>query len=102
MHLQNDVGTSHTVDEWLGIIGDHIRRTRLAQNLTQNEVADTGGISRTALKNLEHGQGASLRTMVQVIRVLGGESWFHQLNPEPVINPMLLMMDGRKRQRARK
>ena len=58
-------------DEWLKAIGMDIKNYRLRKNLDQRVVADEAGVALTALKNLENGKNATLRTMLRVLNVLG-------------------------------
>ncbi len=58
-------------DEWLTVIGLDIKNFRLRKNFDQRVVASEAGVALTALKNLENGKGATLRTMLRVLNVLG-------------------------------
>ena len=58
-------------DEWLKAIGLDIKNYRLRKNLDQRVVADEAGVALSALKNLENGKNATLRTMLRVLNVLG-------------------------------
>ncbi|MES2089878.1 MAG: helix-turn-helix domain-containing protein [Pseudomonadota bacterium] len=93
-----------TADEWLARIGESIRALRLAlDGGTSIEVlAQQASVSTSALKNLESGRGATLTTLVRVLRALGREGWINTLKPSPVINPLLVSASGSQRQRAPK
>ena len=58
-------------DELEKVIGGHIRNLRIGQGLTQEEVADRANVSLGALKHLESGAGATIHTLVKVLRALG-------------------------------
>ena len=62
-------------DEILTMIGEAVRRERLRQNITQMVVASRSDVSLNAVKHLETGAGATLRTFIQVCRTLGKDSW---------------------------
>ncbi len=62
-------------------IGGHVRNLRIAQGLTQVEVAERSNVSLGALKHLESGAGATVRTLVKVLRSLGHEDWIDLLEP---------------------
>ncbi len=92
---------SAAVDKMLLEVGDSIRQLRLHQNLAQAVVAERSGISFGAYRNLESGEGASLRSFLAVCRTLGKTDWLRTL-PPPMISPMeILRRESRSvRQRA--
>jgi transcriptional regulator with XRE-family HTH domain len=52
-------------------LGAYLRQIRLQQNLTQEQVAEKAGLSRSAISEMENGKTAtSLLTIVQVLRAL--------------------------------
>ena len=88
-------------DELEKVIGRHIRSLRIGQGLTQVEVAERANISRGALKHLESGAGATIHTLVRVLRALGREDWLDSLEPgTSAFNPLDLLSarerEGRK------
>ena len=92
---------SAVIDQMLVEIGDAIRQLRLHRNLSQAVVAERSGISFGAYRNLESGEGVSLRSFLAVCRTLGKTDWMHTL-PPPMISPMeILRRESRLvRQRA--
>ncbi len=92
---------SNSIDQMLSEVGDSIRKLRLQRNLSQGVVAERSGISFGAYRNLESGQGASLRSFLAVCRTLGKTDWMRTL-PPPMISPMeILRRENRPvRQRA--
>jgi transcriptional regulator with XRE-family HTH domain len=83
-------------------LGTSLRKLRIERNLKQDELAAQAGISIHALQNLESGQGATVRTLVTVLRALGREEWLKSLAPTPTINPLTLPRGSSERKRARK
>ncbi|MFN1835450.1 helix-turn-helix domain-containing protein [Balneola sp. MJW-20] len=82
-------------------IGKRIRRKRLQQNITQEAMAENAGLSRITISNLEQGKSSSLRTLIQVLRVLGQLDDLEAFIPEPGVSPMeMLKNEGKKRKRA--
>lgn len=79
------IGSKETV---LIRIGESVREHRLLQNLTQTTVAARSGISLTALKHLERGEGATLGTFIQVCRTLNLDNWITGLKPMDTISPI--------------
>jgi transcriptional regulator with XRE-family HTH domain len=51
-------------------LGTFIQHHRLKQNRTQDEVAAAASMSRSTLSLLERGEGVTLATFIQVLRVL--------------------------------
>lgn len=93
----------HTVEELQGEIGEQLRAARLRSNLSQADVAKQAGISIGAVKNLECGVGATVKTLVGVVKVLGRVQWILSLQPPVTISPMdMLRASKAKRQRAGK
>ena len=73
-------------------IGSQIRNVRISQSLTQAEVAERANLSLGALKHLESGAGATVHTLVKVLRALGREDWLDTLEPvSHAFNPLDLL-----------
>ncbi|MFO1195394.1 MAG: helix-turn-helix transcriptional regulator [Burkholderiaceae bacterium] len=92
--------TLSTVDELIVGLGEDLRAQRLQRNLTQQLLAERSGISVRALKNLESGHGATLRTLVSVLRALGRQDWLRSIAPVATINPLTMPDALSQRQRA--
>ena len=87
-------------DEWEVELGGQIRTLRLRQNLDQQQLADQAGIALNAVKNLERGKGATLRSLIQVLRVLNRVDWLRALAPAVSISPVQMLKTKAPRQRA--
>ena len=90
----------HTSDEWEAEIGRQIRSLRLRQNIDQQRLASHAGIALNAVKNLESGKGATLRSLVQILRVLNRVDWLRALAPPVSISPVQMLRTKAPRQRA--
>jgi transcriptional regulator with XRE-family HTH domain len=77
-----------TSEEWEARVGAQFRALRLAAGIDQLALAERAAVSVGALRNLERGTGSTLRTVVQVSRALGNESWLASLAPTPTISPI--------------
>lgn len=89
------------IDDLLTDIGSMLKRERLYRNLSQQVVAERSGISQSALKNLECGKGATLRTFVQVCRTLRKDDWILTLGPADAVSIKdYAKRDGIPRRRA--
>lgn len=95
-----------TREELLKKIGESLRVCRLGANITQKVLAERSGVSLSAVRHLEDGEGASLITFVQVCRTLGKDNWIVELAPKNEISPLALAealekgVLGKKRKRA--
>ena len=81
-------------------LGRQIRAIRLRQDLNQQQVADRAGIALNAVKNLESGKGATLRTLMQTLRALNRADWLGTLAPVVSISPVQMLRRKAPRQRA--
>lgn len=86
-------------------IGEALKERRLRQNIPQNVLAERSGISLTAVKRLENGDGATLGSFVQVCRTLGVDGWISELEPRDEVSPIayaeaLKKSAAKKRRRA--
>jgi len=91
-----------TTAELEASLGENLRALRLDRNLEQKTLADQAGISVRAVKNLEHGAGSSLKSLIAVLRVLGREDWLKTVAPVATINPLTMTAKAQPRQRARR
>ena len=60
-----------TPDEVLHALGVRLREQRLAQSVTQRELAQMAGLSLGALRNLETDGRCSLETLIRAAQALG-------------------------------
>lgn len=80
-------------------LGRRVRAVRLARDLTQQQVADRANVSVGALKHLESGAGATIRTLVRVLRALDQTSWLDALSPPaPTFSPLEALRTQQRQQ----
>jgi transcriptional regulator with XRE-family HTH domain len=96
--MSND---TFTIEEWELKLGEQVREIRLRLNRQQSVVASQAGISVTALKNLESGKGANLKTLIKVLRTYHREEWLRTLAPPVTISPLQMLQSKVPRVRAR-
>ena len=89
-----------TFKEWEGELGRQIRTLRLRVDLDQRQLAERAGVALNAVKNLENGRGATLRSLIQVLRVLNRADWLGTLAPAVSISPIHMLKTKAPRQRA--
>ena len=93
--------SSFTVEEHAQVLGESLQKLRILQNLTQNLLAERSGISVSAVKNLEGGRGATLHTLISVLRTLKRDDWLRSIAPVPTIHPFRAVRGATPRQRVR-
>ncbi len=81
-------------------IGQRIDQLRLERNMTQQQIADTVGLSRVSYAKLVTGQ-AKFANVIAVLRALDQLALLESFVPEAVFSPLeQLKMKGKQRQRA--
>ena len=81
-------------------LGAQVRALRLRENHDQRTLAQQAGVGLSALKNIESGKGATLKTFIKVLRALGRADWFETLAPAVSISPLQMLKTKPVRQRA--
>lgn len=102
--------TDNSFNEWDSMsdnaiakyIGSFVKHHRMTQNRTQDQVATAAGISRSTLSLLERGEAVTVKTLIQVLRILNQLSVFNAFEVRESISPLALAKLLKvKRQRAR-
>lgn len=81
-------------------LGDQLRLLRLRQNLDQRQLAAQAGVALNVVKRLESGKGATVKSLLKVLRALGRADWLNTLSPAVSISPLQMVKDTPVRQRA--
>lgn len=89
-----------TVDEWAFELGEQMRALRLRADLDQISLAERAGVGLSAVKNIESGKGATLKTLIRLLRALDRADWLASLAPPVSISPMQMLKAKPVRQRA--
>jgi transcriptional regulator with XRE-family HTH domain len=91
---------SMTAEEWEVTLGRQLRDLRLRQNVDQRQLAEQAGVALNVVKNLEAGKGATIKSLVKVLRALGRVEWLDTLAPAVSISPLQMLKSKPSRQRA--
>ncbi|MGA2151140.1 MAG: helix-turn-helix transcriptional regulator [Geobacteraceae bacterium] len=91
---------SRTSKECEAELGQQLRELRLRQNIDQRRLAEQAGVALNVVKNLESGKGATLTSLVKVLRALGRTDWLNTLAPAVSISPLQMLKVKPVRQRA--
>jgi transcriptional regulator with XRE-family HTH domain len=82
-------------------IGRRMARMRLESNLSQEELAEVAGVSRSAIVNIERGGASRMPIFLRVLRALGQLDEFESAVPELLPSPIeMLELRGHERKRA--
>jgi len=96
------ITTALTDDSVLAELGQRLARHRLAQDLTQAQLAKQAGLSKRTVERIEAGESAQLASLIRVLRVLRLLPALDSSIPAPPASPIeLLRNQGRPRKRAR-
>ena len=82
-------------------LGRRLRELRLQKNLDQRTTAERAGIAEKSLRNLEAGRGSSVETLLRTLKALDFLQGIEMLAPQPSVNPLSLLKEGKPRARAR-
>jgi len=96
--MQNEL----TIEEWETEFGRQVREIRLRQNLDQRTLALRAGVALNAVKRLESGKGATIKSMIGVLRTLKRADWLTTLSPPVSVSPLQLLKTRKPRERASK
>ncbi len=81
-------------------LGNRLKQTRINANLTQSQLGDIIGKSRTAIERAEKGK-CNLNTFVRILIALDADEQLDLFLPEPAPSPVLLAKaKGKQRKRA--
>jgi transcriptional regulator with XRE-family HTH domain len=87
----------------LEIVGSFIRKTRLSQNLTQQDISEIAGINRSTLIQIEKGKGGTLLSFIQILRALKQMQLLEVFEVKQELSPLqLAKVEMKRRQRAGK
>ena len=86
-----------TTLEWQVELGRHLRDLRLRQNIDQRQLAEQAGVALNVVKHLEGGKGATVSSLIKVLRALGRVEWLGTLAPEVSVSPMQLLKSKSKK-----
>ena len=85
----------------LAELGRRLRRQRLNSNITQIDLANKAGVSRSVVQSLERGEDATLGSLLRLLRALDLLDQLDAFLPDPGISPLqLVRLQGKRRQRA--
>lgn len=84
----------------LSELGSRIKRARMDQRLSQQELANQVGVSLRTISVIENGGDFRLGNLLRILRALGYLENLNALLPELAINPEDYATLGKERQRV--
>lgn len=89
--------------EILIALGEYVKYHRVQANISQTQLAQDAGISRSTLSLLERGENTSLLSFIQILRVLRQLHALKGFEVEEVLSPMdILKQTTQKRGKQKK
>lgn len=76
------------IREYIIKLGKSIKQIRLLEDISCAVLSERAGISKSALYRLENGHGATVKTLISVLYVLGKTDWLNILYPQITVNPL--------------
>lgn len=92
--------TNRSTAEFQADLGQQLRLLRLRRSLDQRQLAHEAGVALNVVKRLESGRGATLKSLIKILRVLGRGDWFSTLSPPVSISPLQMVKAKPARQRS--
>ena len=87
----------------LSLICEFIRKSRIDQQYSQQELSERAGISRSTLSLIERGTSPTLETLIKILRALDRLETLSSLKYEKVISPLKVAEENmQERYRVRK
>lgn len=95
------ISARNTDSAVLAELGARLRNARLERNLSQAALAEAAGIGRVTLQRIEDGaSGASLPSLIRILRALDLSEGLDRLVPEVVPSPLEEARRPGRRRRA--
>lgn len=96
----------HTNQEVYEHLGGKLKAHRLSKNMSQQDLADLSGLSRTTVQRLEQGKNIGVLELFSLVRSLGliasAEHWIPEIALPIDFEKQLLLMQAGGRKRSRK
>jgi transcriptional regulator with XRE-family HTH domain len=88
-------------DAILKLFGTQIKQMRLNKNLTQGELSELAGLSRSTISEMENGGLGTMNSLIQILRTLDKIEILNHFITEAPISPLqIAKLHGKTRKRA--
>ena len=86
----------------LRYIGQQMRQMRFNNQLSQQQLAERAGLSRSTITQVENGKGVNMESMVAILRALNKLEILNCFESEALLSPILIAkLQGKIPQRIR-
>jgi len=86
----------------LQYIGKQMRQMRINAQLSQQQLAENAGVSRSTITQVENGKSIKMESIVAMLRVMNKLEILNQFETEAMVSPLLLAKrEGKTPQRIR-
>ncbi len=96
--VTNNCVTSADLEQ---LLGSHLRALRIRRNFTQRALGERANVALGAVRNAESGSGATIRTLVRILKVLERTDWIDALAPQVSMSPLQVLTSRSRRPRQR-
>ena len=79
-----------TNDALLQYVGKQMRQMRINARLSQQQLAERAGVSRSTVTQVENGKGMKMESVVAMLRVLNKLEILNQFETEAMVSPLLI------------
>ncbi len=79
-----------TNDALLQYVGKQMRQMRINARLSQQQLAERAGVSRSTVTQVENGKGMKMESVVAMLRVLNKLEILNNFETQAVISPLLI------------
>ena len=102
MGYTNKIWAEMSDSEILRQIGTALKSMRLSQNKTQAQLAESAGLNRWTISQIEKGESVSLTSLIPILRALNSLQILENFTSEEEISPLeYAKLKKQKRQRVR-
>lgn len=70
-----------SIQDVLAALGEQVRQLRIAEGMSQADLADRANVGVATVQRLESGSDSSLGTLIAIARVLDRLDWFDEFDP---------------------
>jgi transcriptional regulator with XRE-family HTH domain len=79
-----------TNEALLAYIGKQLQQMRINAHLSQQQLAERSGLSRSTIVQVESGKGMKMESIVAILRVLNKLEILNQFETEAMVSPLLI------------
>ena len=91
-----------TNEALLQYVGKQMRQMRINARLSQQQLAERAGVSRSTVTQVENGKGMKMESLVAILRALNKLEILNNFETQALVSPLLIAkQEGKTPQRIR-